>query len=207
MLKKTPPLLMIVGLLLAAGCGSSSKTPAAPSSPASTAGASAPEGGAALAADAKSAATGDIPDTQNFLTLSAPRLRVSMLYPEGWTVQETASGASILDKNNLVRIALSRGSTPTAASVQTQLAALKRTTPTLTASTPREISLKSGPAVKATYTTQSAPNPVTGKQVTLTVDRYELARAGRVAVIDLGTPVGVDNVDAYKRMIESFKWR
>jgi hypothetical protein len=91
--------------------------------------------------------------------------------------------------------------------VQTQLAALKRATPTLSASTPREISLKSGPAVKATYTTQSAPNPVTGKQVTLTVDRYELARAGRVAVIDLGTPVGVDNVDAYKRMIESFKWR
>jgi hypothetical protein len=122
-------------------------------------------------------------------------------------VQETASGVSILDKNNLVRIALSRGSTPTTASVQTQLAALKRATPTLTASTAREISLKSGPAVKATYTTQSAPNPVTGKQVTLTVDRYELARAGRVAVIDLGTPVGVDNVDAYKRMIESFKWR
>jgi hypothetical protein len=207
MLKKTPPLLMIMGLLLATGCGSSSKTPAAPSSSPSAAGAGAPEGGAALAADARSAATGDIPDTQNFLTLSAPRLRVSMLYPEGWTVQETASGVSILDKNNLVRIALSRGSTPTTASVQTQLAALKRATPTLTASTPREISLKSGPAVKATYTTQSAPNPVTGKQVTLTVDRYELARAGRVAVIDLGTPVGVDNVDAYKRMIESFKWR
>ena len=60
--------------------------------------------------------------------------------------------------------------------------------------------------MKATYTTQSAPNPVTGKQVTLTVDRYELAHAGRVAIVDLGTPVGVDNVDAYKRMIESFKW-
>jgi hypothetical protein len=69
------------------------------------------------------------------------------------------------------------------------------------------ITLKSGPAVKATYTTQSAPNPVTGKQVTLMVDRYVLAHGGRVAVVDLGTPVGVDNVDAYKKMIESFKWR
>jgi hypothetical protein len=39
------------------------------------------------------------------------------------------------------------------------------------------------------------------------VDRYALAHAGRVAIVDLGTPVGVDNVDAYKRMIESFKWR
>jgi hypothetical protein len=57
-----------------------------------------------------------------------------------------------------------------------------------------------------TYTTQSAPNPVTGKQVTLMVDRYVLAHGRRVAVVDLGTPVGVDNVDAYRRMVESFKW-
>jgi hypothetical protein len=159
-----------------------------------------------LAADARSAATGDIPDTQNFLTLTASRLRISMLYPEGWTVQEAASRVSITEKNNLVGISLSRGGAPTVASVQSQLTALKRSTPALTAGTARAISLKSGPAFKATYTTQSAPNPVTGKQVTLTVDRYVLAHGGRVAVVDLGTPVGVDNVDAYKRMIESFKW-
>lgn len=159
-----------------------------------------------MAADAKSAATGDIPDTQNFLTLRAPRLRVSMLYPEGWTVQEAASRMSIADKNNLVRISISSGPAPTRASVQAQLAKLDRSTPGMKAGTAGAVSLKSGPAVKATYTTQSAPNPVTGKQVTLTVDRYVLAHAGRLAVIDLGTPVGVDNVDAYRRMIESFKW-
>ena len=48
---------------------------------------------------------------------------------------------------------------------------------------------------------------MTGKRVTLLVDRYELASAGRVAVIDLGTPRGVDNVDAYRMMINSFRWR
>jgi len=57
------------------------------------------------------------------------------------------------------------------------------------------------------YSTQSAPNPVTGKRVTLTVDRYYFSRAGNVATIDLGTPVGVDNVDAYRLMSESFRWR
>jgi hypothetical protein len=204
MLKKAPPLLLLAGLLLASGCGNSSPTQATSSSTAAAG--AAPEGGAALSADAKSAATGDIPDTQNFLTLRAPRLSVSMLYPEGWTVQERGSGVSIADKNNLVRISLSGGPAPTAASVQAQLATLGRSTPGLQAGPVRSVSLKSGPAVKATYTTQSAPNPVTGKQVTLTVDRYELAHAGRVAIVDLGTPVGVDNVDAYKRMIESFKW-
>jgi hypothetical protein len=37
--------------------------------------------------------------------------------------------------------------------------------------------------------------------------RYYLARGGKTAVVDLGTPVGVDNVDAYRLMIESFRWR
>jgi hypothetical protein len=141
------------------------------------------------------------------LTLNASRLRISMIYPEGWTVQEGASGVSIEDKNNLVRISLSHGSAPTTASVRGQLAALKHSTPSLTIGSTRTIVLKGGPGVKAIYTTQSAPNPVTGKQVTLTVDRYELAHGGRLAIVEEGTPVGVDNVDAYKRMIESFKWQ
>src|SRR5207302_834880 len=62
-------------------------------------------------------------------------------------------------------------------------------------------------AFKVVYTTESAPNPVTGKRVTLVVDRYYLWYAGKRAVVDLGTPVGVDNVDAYRLMIQSFRWR
>ena len=48
---------------------------------------------------------------------------------------------------------------------------------------------------------------MTGKRVILLVDRYELTRGGRRATVDLGTPKGVDNVDAYRMMIESFRWR
>jgi len=197
-------------LLLAAGCGSSSSSSGTPSSAAAGTTPAAAEGGAAssaaLSADAKSAATGDIPDTQNFLALSGTQAHVSMLYPEGWTVQETPSSVSIASANNLVRISIAPGPTPTSATVAAQLATLARSTPGLKAGTPNTIVLRSGPAVKASYSTLSAPNPVTGKQVTLMVDRYELAHGGRVATVDLGTPVGVDNVDAYKKMIESFKW-
>jgi hypothetical protein len=207
MVKKTPLFLLLAALPVASGCGSSASSPTASSSSAPAASTTAPESGAALAADAKSAATGDIPDSQNFLTLNSQRLRISMVYPEGWTVQESASGISVQDKNNLVRIVLSQGVPPTMASVQAQLGALKRSTPALSTGSVQTIALNSGPAVKATYTTQSAPNPVTGKQVTLMVDRYALAHGGRVAIVDLGTPVGVDNVDAYKRMIGSFKWQ
>ena len=33
------------------------------------------------------------------------------------------------------------------------------------------------------------------------------AARGRVAIVELGSPTGVDNKDAYKRMIGSFKWQ
>jgi hypothetical protein len=129
-----------------------------------------------------------------------------MVYPEGWTVKQTTDGVTFKDKNNLVRIAVAAGPAPTATAAQTQLAMLKRSDPTLAPGAAQTILLAGRPAVKITYTTQSAPNPVTGRSVTLKVDRYELDRGGQVATIDLGTPTGVDNVDAYKKMIASYRW-
>ena len=184
----------LVGAL--AGCGSSSSNKSSSSGSSSSSG--------ALAADAKSAATGDIPDNQNFLTFKGAGF--SIKYPEGWSQKKSAGGIDFQDKNNLVRIQVRQGQPPTAASVTAELKKLKAASPTLKAQTPKQISLKAGPAIKVTYTTTSAPNPVTGKRVVLMVDRYELAKKGRVAVIDLGTPTGVDNVDAYRMMSESFQW-
>lgn len=60
---------------------------------------------------------------------------------------------------------------------------------------------------KTTITRQSAPDPVTGKRLPLTVDVYELEHRGKVAVLELSTPEGVDNVDAYRLISESFSWR
>jgi hypothetical protein len=184
----------LVGAL--AGCGGSSSSKSSSSASSSSSG--------ALAADAKSAATGDIPDNQNFLTFKGAGF--SIKYPEGWSQKKSAGGIDFQDKNNLVRIQVRKGQSPTAASVTAELKKLKAASPTLKAQTPKQISLKAGPAIKVTYTTTSAPNPVTGKRVVLMVDRYELAKKGRVAVIDLGTPTGVDNVDAYRMMSESFTW-
>jgi hypothetical protein len=143
-----------------------------------------------------------------FLVLTNNRAGYSIKYPEGWSRQ--GDGGTVTFKNNnnnLVRVLVGRGAAPTTATVAAQLAALKRSNPTLAFQAPKLVQIGSSRAVKATYTTQSAPNPVTGKRVTLTVDRYELARAGRIAVVDLGTQIGVDNVDAYRKMIESFVWR
>jgi hypothetical protein len=38
------------------------------------------------------------------------------------------------------------------------------------------------------------------------IDRYVLGNKGRVTTVNEATPVGVDNVDAYRKIIESFRW-
>jgi hypothetical protein len=182
-------------VLAVAGCGSSKKS----SSTSSSAG--------ALSAEAASAATGDIPDNQVFLVFKNGGSGYSIKYPEGWTQQGSGGDVSFKDKNNLVHIVVGKGAAPTPASVATDLKALRASTPTLSFKAPQTMRIGSARAVKATYTTQSAPNPVTGKRVTLVVDRYVLANGGKRAVVDLGTPRGVDNVDAYRLMIQSFRWR
>lgn len=130
----------------------------------------------------------------------------SIKYPEGWTQSGAGRDVTFHDKNNVVHVLIAHGASPTPSSVAAQLAALKRADPTLTYRAPRTVNLAVGPAIQALYTTVSPPNPVTGKRVELIVDRYEFARGGRVATVDLGTPKGVDNVDAYRMMIESFRW-
>jgi hypothetical protein len=58
-----------------------------------------------------------------------------------------------------------------------------------------------------TYTRLSGADPVTGKRLPLTIDRYLYAHGGKVAIVDLSTPKGVDNVDAYRMISRSFQWR
>jgi hypothetical protein len=206
-------------ILAAAGCGSSSSPTAASSSPAATKstppalGAASPspqtagQAAGALTGEAASASAGDIPDNQVFLTLHDQTLSFSMKYPEGWAQKAKGDTLTIKDKNNIVRVAISSGAAPTVASVKSELAALKQKEPSLKAGAPAAVTVAGHPAIKVTYTTVSAPNPVTGKRVTLMVDRYYFWQGGKVAVLDLGTPQGVDNVDAYRLMSESFTWK
>lgn len=189
----------------ACGCGSSESSSSTGSSTATTP--SSPSSAAALSADAASAATGDIPDNQVFLVFHNNSAGYSIRYPEGWTQRGSGRDVTFQEKNNLVHIVVRMGPAPSTASVAAALGALRASDPTLTFKAPLPVRIGSTSAIKATYTTQSAPNPVTGKRVLLLVDRYELASGGRRAVVDLGTPQGVDNVDAYRMMIESFRWR
>src|SRR6266516_3934612 len=208
------PLVMAFGLSLAvasAGCGSGGRSstgatfPTSP--PTTTAAATSPgattNGAAALQAEAASAAAGDIPDNQIFLTFHNHRAGYLMKYPEGWAQRGAGASVTFRDKNNVIRAVVSEGPAWTRASVQSDVRALKGAQ---LRGTPQAITLSGRPAFKVVYRTVSAPNPVTGKRVTLSVDRYYVWKQGRRAVLDLGCPLGVDNVDAYRLISESFRW-
>lgn len=201
-----------VAVLALAACGSSSTT-ATSSGGGTSAGTSTTSSGgesaapAPAAADATSAATGDIPDNQVFLTFDNSKAGYTIQYPEGWTQKGNGDNVTFSDRGNTVQVSVAPGSPASAVSVQASLAKLKKADPTISAQAPATVSLKHGPAIKATYTLQSAPDPVTGKRQPLIVDRYVYSHGGKVATVDLGTVKGVDNVDAYRLISNSFSWK
>jgi hypothetical protein len=156
-----------------------------------------------LQGEANSATAGDIPDNQVFLLFRNARTGYSMKYPEGWAQKGEAGMVVFRDKNNIVRIVVGSAGRPTTASIRREL---RRSNGVRVVQVPHPIALPGSKAFVAVYSTESAPNAVTGKRVTLVVDRYYLWKGGQLAVVDLGTPQGVDNVDAYRLMIESFRW-
>jgi len=208
-------LFVAVAVVLAAaasGCGGASSgttTAAAPpaTTASSTAAATTTAAGAPspspLQAEATAAATGDIPDNQVFLSFTNTSAGYSMKYPEGWAQKGSGSTATLRDKNNIIRIVVAPGGPVTGAVASKDVSGVSGAKIT---SAPQAITLAGKPALKVVYTTESAPSSVTGKRLTLMVDRYYLWHGGKRAVVDLGTPQGVDNVDAYRMMIESFRW-
>ncbi len=156
---------------------------------------------APVAAFADNGPGGDIPDNQVFLTFRDRSAGYTIKYPEGWARRGTGALVTFADKDNSIRIAVSRGPLPATAAVRSQLRGSKIT------AGPAPLTLPGGHALKVTYQRLSAPDPVTNKRVTLMIDRYYVAGRGRLAVLDLGTPVGVDNVDAYRLISRSFRWR
>jgi hypothetical protein len=209
---------LAIGAFLIAGCGggSSSSTAHAPSTGAqssagttqsSSSGQSASGGAGALSAEAKSAATGDIPDNQQFLTFKDAKAGFRISYPEGWAQRGGSGLVTFQNNNNLIRIVVQNGAAPTPAQVTAALAKERGRRPSLSYGSTSTLTVQGAKVIKIRYSTVSQPNPVTGKRVKLLVDRYVYSRSGKVAIVDLATPSGVDNVDAYKRISRSMTWR
>ena len=193
--------------LLVAGCGGGGKgSTAGPVGGAGQGSSATAAAGAGVPSEAQSAATGDIPDNQAFLTFADGPAGYSIRYPEGWTRRGAAGDVTFQDRANVIHVTVASGPPPTPADASSAIAALRRTDPTIKGGGPQRVTINGSPVIKVTYTRLSAADPVTAKRLPLTIDRYEYAHGGKTAIVDLGTPQGVDNVDAYKMISRSFRW-
>ncbi len=151
--------------------------------------------------------SGDVPDNAVFLTHRDATLGFSIDYVEGWQVRQAPDGVIIKDKDSSEIVSIIATPPDLAAYVSgTDLPALRGQAgfkligqDTVKVGAQKLIHLR--------YHLPAPPDPVTGKRVPSTVDRYYVPGSTGVAVVSLSTPDGVDNVDAFRQMIESFKWR
>ena len=133
---------------------------------------------------------GDIPDNQVFVTYAPANAGFTVKVPEGWSRTGTANDARFTDNLNSIEVAwnTTTPAAPTSAEVST-------------------VSRKGGSAQRATYLAKSAADAVTGKQRVNAVERYEFRHGGKTVVLTLSGPKGADNVDPWRIVTDSLRWR
>jgi hypothetical protein len=204
-------------IALLAACASS--VPAAPAgapgaSHASPGGAgSAPAAGQSPATGqvpvpAESNPPGDIPDTTVYVPYQSTAGHFQLRVPEGWSRSTTASSSTFTSNLNSITAAwmpmAAAPSVSTARSVT--IPDLRAHTLAFRLQSVRSVPLAGGTAIEIVFQVNSSPNSVTGKQYRLVIERFELQRAGRAAVLSLSSAVGSDNVDPWRIVSESFRW-
>jgi hypothetical protein len=188
-----------IGALLV-GCGSGSST--------STQG---PGGGSTSVPGAVQPETnppGDIPDNQVFVSYRSDAGGYSLDVPEGWARTQSGPNVSFIDKLNSIAVEISASAeAPTVDSVgANEVPQLTGKVEAFEKVMVKAIDLPAGKAVLIRYRANSAADAVTGKKVRLEIDRFELFKDGKLAVISLSAPAGSDNVDVWNQISRSFEW-
>lgn len=151
---------------------------------------------------------GDIPDNQVFVTYNSPD-GFSLKVPEGWSRAAIDHGVRFSDKYDEIDAALGTASAaPTTASVRaTEIPDLAKAGHAVKVTTVKEVKLAGGRAVRISYLSNSAPNPVTNKQLRLKHERFVLFKDGKTITLDLAAPAGADNVDQWQLISNSLQWK
>lgn len=203
------PVLVAAGVLAAAGCGGAPAPAPAPPAPVTPAGTAPPATAAAPDPNAPEVNDpGDIPDNQAFVPFVAPDGTFSVSVPEGWARSGDGSATVFTDKFNSIRIeAQARATAADVGSVRAEVVPrLQASVPGFALGEVRLVQRRGGSAVLLTYEADSPPNPVTGKSVRQSVERYAFWHGGREAVLTLSGAKGADNVDPWRLISDSVTW-
>jgi hypothetical protein len=204
--------IMLLGSLscavLAAGCGSSSKSVSGTTGARSAASAL-PANSTAVNPNAPEVSpAGDIPDTQAYVPYRAADGSYTIKVPEGWS-RASAGGATVFAASvNSIRLessAAQRAPTATTATAS-EVPKLSSSNPDFTLQGVSTVTRPAGNVVKIAYLTRSAANPVTGKSTRVAVERYEFFHRGREVIVTLSAPQGADNVDPWRTVTTSLRF-
>jgi hypothetical protein len=191
--------------LAAAGCGGSSSG--------ASGGGGGGGGGAATTAvnpnKPEQSPAGDIPDNQAYVAYTPPGARFSVKVPEGWA--RTASGGAVTfsDKLNSIRMETTSAQGPlsVARAQGSEVPKLSKTVKGFANAKVSSVSRSAGSATRITYLADSTADPVTGKVRRNAIERYVFFHSGRDVVLTLSGPKGADNVDPWKIVTDSLRWK
>ena len=211
---RTDKVVSLVGVgltALLAGCGALPATPMPNQPTVGTSGSAPSSAASASAAPAKTESNppGDIPDNQVYVPFTAPNGRVSVKVPEGWARSTTGTVTQFTDKLNRIEIAPSTsGSAPTVASVtSTDVPNLKSNVPNFKFSKITTDRRAGSTVVVVRYEGDSPQDPVTGKVVRDAFERYVYYHGGHRLDLTLSGPTNADNVDPWRIVSDSVRWR
>ncbi len=149
--------------------------------------------------------SGDIPDTQLFVTYRASRYAVP--YPEGWSKTVGASSVRFVSNYDgeqvIARVSRNK---PMPSTSDPSIAATLSSFSKVRDARVRSVTLPGGTAVLVAFTSESPLNAVTAKRVRLENHSYVFFRHGQTFSLDLWAPVGADNVDQWNRISQGFRW-
>ena len=205
MVRRSLAAVVVAGLALLAGaCGSGGASPDGGSTPTT---ATPPSAASRNAPEVNP--TGDIPDNQVFVPYSPPGGRFTVKVPEGWGRTARAGTVSFTDKLNTISMETRPApAAPTVASArQAELPAIRSASRRYEPGSVTQVRRAGGDVVLVTFKADAPADPVTGKVVHDAVERYEFWRGGTEAILTLAGPVGADNVDPWRIVSDSFRWR
>lgn len=191
-----------------AACGSS-ETAAPPNSSGGTAiGATTTVAGAPNPNAKEQLPPGDIPDNQVFVPYTPATGGYSMSYPQGWAKRETAATTTFTQNFNSIAVTATKtASAPTTASARSTATSQLGAAPGFHLNSVDTVTRASGAAIRVVYNATSATDAVTGRSVTLDVERYLFWHNGTLVTITLSSAKGSDNVDPWKKVTDSLAWK
>lgn len=161
----------------------------------------------ATPAPAESLVVGDIPDTQAFVTYSSPS-GYQIDVPEGWSRSARGNAVAFTDKYDGERIEVrADAGGPSHASQARALDWIRNVAHAVRDLHARSQTLSGQQVLRVDFTSDSMLNTVTGRSIRLDDSAFFFVRGNKQAMLLLWAPVGSDNVDQWKRIATSFRWR